>query len=75
MNELGSGFHPDTLFEDYITLPTDVRTYDDTTSAILNQRLSLVMDKFQEADEDPYGYCLDIIHGNSDEGSQSLHSD
>lgn len=75
MVELGLGFHPDTLFEDYITLPTDVRTYDDTIAGILNQRLSIVMDKFQEADEDPYGYCLYIIHGSSDAGSQLLALD
>lgn len=57
---LGSGFHPDTRYEDYINSKGEY-SYPPEKAAELNIKMEQAFDAFYEAGEDIYEFCMNQL--------------
>lgn len=59
--QIGHGFHPDNLFQDYINLETKERLFTAKEARTYNRALKYTFNHFGEANEDIYDYAYNII--------------
>lgn len=59
---LGSAFHPDTDFNDYIDLRNGEKLYSPEQAQIHNEKMKQAFDAFDSADQDIYDYCIELIN-------------
>lgn len=58
---LGTGFHPDTDFSNYIDYRNDERLFSDEQAEIYNKKLSDAFDFCEDNDLDIYELALDLF--------------